>query len=791
MNIQEELNNGFLIFDGGTGSVLQEMGLQAGQRPEEWNLLYPEKVVALHTSYLRAGANIIKSNTFGTNSLRFGQDTEMMVTAAMQNARAAIAATDDLPQRRFVALDIGPCGKLLKPLGDLDFEDAVSIFAQVVNFGKQYADLILVETMNDAYETKAAVLAAKENCDLPIVVTNVYDESHKLMTGADPKAMVALLESLGVDALGMNCSLGPVQMAEILPELLEYASVPVAVNPNAGLPHTENDKTVFDISPEQFAEIMRTMAQQGAQLLGGCCGTTPEYIRRLAAALKECTPVPCAVKPHTLVSSYTHAVEIGNPPTVIGERINPTGKKRLKEALRCADTDYILSLAVQQEQDGAAILDVNVGLPELDEPAVLTDVVQKLQEVTALPLQLDSSDPLALARAMRIYNGKPLVNSVSGKQESMDAIFPLVKQYGGAVIALTLDEHGIPDTADGRVKIAEKILTTAKSYGISRKDLIFDPLAMAVSADPAAAKVTLESVRRISRDLGCRTSLGVSNVSFGLPRRENVTAAFTAMALQQGLDAAILNPGAQPVVAAFSASAALCEKDAQFASYISFADQTVDRAVTQADDLQPNLGKAIEKGMKTSAAKAAKQLLTDVAPMDVIDRYIIPALDRVGRGFEQKTVYLPQLLMSAEAASAAFEVIRVQLQNDGMTPSDEKKIILATVLGDIHDIGKNIVKVLLENYGYHVIDLGRDVPPERIVSCAIDQHVSLVGLSALMTTTVPAMEETIRCLHASKPDCKVVVGGAVLTQSYADMIGADHYSKDAMDTVRYAESLFT
>lgn len=790
MNIQEELKNGFLIFDGGTGSVLQEMGLQPGQRPEEWNLLHPEKITALHTAYLRAGANIIKSNTFGVNRLRFGDDTATVISAALQNAKAAIDATNDLPQRRFVALDIGPCGKLLKPLGDLVFEDAVSLFAEVVNAGKASADLILIETMNDAYETKAAVLAAKENCDLPIVVTNVYDESHKLMTGADPKAMVALLEGLGVDALGMNCSLGPAQMSEILPELLAFASVPVAVNPNAGLPRSENGKTVFDVSPEQFAALMRKMAEQGAVLLGGCCGTTPDYIRALSAAVADMKPAVCKAKPQTLVSSYTHAVEIGVPPTVIGERINPTGKKRLKEALRNHETDYILSLAVQQEQDGAAILDVNVGLPELDEPAVLTDVVQKLQEVTALPLQLDSSDPNALARAMRIYNGKPLVNSVSGKQESMDAIFPLVKHYGGAVIALTLDDNGIPDTADGRVQIAEKIIRTAKSYGISRKDLIFDPLAMAVSAAPDAAKVTLESVRRISQELGCRTSLGVSNISFGLPQRENVTAAFTAMALQQGLDAAILNPGARAVMAAFSASSALCVKDAQFASYISFADSNADISAPAANDGQPDLAKAIEKGLKSAAAVAAKDLLERVAPMDVIGSYIIPALDRVGQGFEQKTVYLPQLLMSAEAASAAFEVIRTRLQKDGVTPSADKKIILATVRGDIHDIGKNIVKVLLENYGYHVIDLGRDVPPEAVVSCAVSQEISLVGLSALMTTTVPAMEETVKLLHEAKPDCRVIVGGAVLTQSYAEMIGADHYAKDAMDTVRYAETHF-
>lgn len=792
MNITEELKNGFLFFDGGTGSVLQSKGLAPGERPEDWNLTHPEKIIELHTDYLRAGCNIIKTNTFGVNRLRFGDRVSEVVFAALKNARAAIGSTNDLPQRRFVALDIGPCGKLLKPLGDLDFEDAVELFAEVIRAGEGGADLILIETMNDAYETKAAVLAAKENSGLPIVVTNVYDGLGKLMTGADPKAMIALLEGLGVSALGMNCSLGPVQMAALLPEFLQYASVPVVVNPNAGLPRSENGNTFYDVTPMEFADSMREMAKQGASILGGCCGTTPAYISGLVQAVKNLSVAEIQPKTHTLVSSYTHAVEIGNPPTVIGERINPTGKKRLKEALRSGETDYILSLAAEQEQAGADILDVNVGLPELDEPAVLTDTVEKIQEITALPLQLDSSDPAALERAMRRYNGKPLVNSVNGKAESMASVFPLVKKYGGTLIALTLDENGIPETADGRIAIAEKIIAEAAKYGIGKKDLVFDPLAMAVSAAPDAAKVTLEAVRRISADLGGKTSLGVSNISFGLPQRESVTAAFLSMAMRDGLDAAILNPSSTPVMAAFAASRVLCMKDENCSDYISFASQqTVSVSDAQTAVGQPELTYAVEKGMKSTAASAASALLTSMAPLEIINTRIIPALDTVGKGFENKTVYLPQLLMSAEAASAAFEVIRAAMLKDGMPPSNDRKIILATVQGDIHDIGKNIVKVLLQNYGYQVLDLGRDVTPETIVDCAARENVRLVGLSALMTTTVPAMEKTIALLHAKLPQCRAIVGGAVLTQEYADRIGADHYSKDAMDTVRYAERFFS
>ncbi len=786
MQLKEYLNSNFVYFDGGTGTVLQSMGLRPGERPEDWNLSHPERITALHRAYLDAGCNILKSNTFGVNRLRFGDQVASVVRAALENARAAMARTQ-APGPHWLALDLGPCGKLLKPLGDLDFEDAVQLFAEVVEAGKDKADLILIETMNDAYETKAAVLAAKEHAELPIFVTNVYDESHKLMTGADPAAMVALLEGLGVDALGMNCSLGPAQMAEILPELLRAASVPVIVNPNAGLPRDDGGKTVYDVDADAFSAEMRRMAQLGARVLGGCCGTTPDYIRALVEQTRDISPVPVLPKEDTLCSSYSHAVRFSERPVLIGERINPTGKARLKQALREGDLDHILRLADEQAQRGVDALDVNVGLPELDEPRVLVQVMEALQEVTDLPLQLDSSDPAALAAAMRRYNGKPLVNSVSGKRESMEAVFPLIRRYGGVLICLTLDEGGIPETAEGRVQIAKRIRDAAVGYGIDPKNLVFDPLALTVSADPGAAKVTLECLRRIPKELGCKTSLGVSNVSFGLPEREHVTAAFFAMAIEAGLDAAIMNPLSDRMLQSYYSACVLAGRDETCERYIAYM-QNAPKAQQPVRAQALSVGQAVEKGMKSAAAAAAGAALAEKAPMEIIQTEIIPALDRVGRGFEEKTVFLPQLLMCAEAASEAFSVLRGAMAA-GSRAETGHRILLATVKGDIHDIGKNIVKVLLENYGYTVVDLGRDVPPEAIVARARQDGIRLVGLSALMTTTVPAMAETIRQLRVL-PDCRVMVGGAVLTQEYADQIGADYYAKDAMGAVRVANQFF-
>lgn len=796
MNLLEHIRTAPVLFDGGTGTLLQERGLRPGALPETWNLTHPDIITALHRAYLDAGARILKANTFGANPLKFDADTlSRIIAAAVENARRAIAESG---VTAWVALDIGPCGKLLKPLGDLDFEDAVALFANVVTIGVTCGvDLILCETFNDAYETKAAVLAAKENSTLPVFVTNAYDESGKLMTGADPAAMVALLEGLRVDALGLNCSVGPDKMKPIVKELAARTSLPLIVNPNAGLPRAEGGRTVFDVTPEQFAADMAEIVACGARLVGGCCGTTPAHIAALREVVRSAAVPSLTAKARTVVSAYTHAVELGGVPVLIGERINPTGKKLLKQALRDGDIGYVLNEGLTQQERGAHILDVNVGLPELDEPAVLTRVMEELQAVLDTPLQLDTADPVAMERAMRRYNGKPMVNSVNGKAESMDTVFPLVQKYGGVVVALTLDESGIPDTVEGRLAIARRIVERAADYGIPPHELVFDPLAMAVSAEPTAALVTLETVRRL-HEMGLHTSLGVSNVSFGLPHREFLNAAFYAMALQNGLCAAIMNPSSAEMMKTYRAFCALTAQDENCAAYIDFATDFVPEtaaaptatpvAATGSEAEAGTLRHAIEKGLREEAGVLARALLDTTPPLELIDQHIIPALDEVGRGFEQKTVFLPQLLMSAEAAKAAFDAVKERMPADRAASGD--KIVVATVQGDIHDIGKNIVKVLLENYGYRVIDLGRDVPPETVVAAAVEHGAKLVGLSALMTTTVPAMEETVRQLHAALPHCKAVVGGAVLTQEYADQIGADAYARDAMETVRYAARVF-
>ena len=790
MTIQEKIQAGLVFFDGGTGTMQQEAGLAPGELPERWNLTHPEVIQNLHRAYLAAGCNIIKTNTFGANRLKLGDELAQIVLAGIQHAKAAITKTG-----QYVALDIGPLGKMLKPLGDLDFEDAVRVFAEVVRLGVQGGvDLILIETMNDAYETKAAVLAAKENSHLPVFVTNVYDERGKLMTGADPVSMIALLEGLRVDALGINCSLGPAQMKKLVPVFARYASLPIIVNPNAGLPHSEDGRTIYDVGPEDFAAEMTEIVRLGARIVGGCCGTTPEYMRRMIEQVRAIAPLPLSTKPHTLVSSYTHAVEMGPSPILIGERLNPTGKKRLKEALKREDMGYILNEGLKQADQGAHVLDVNVGLPGIDEAGMMCRVVEELQAVTDLPLQIDSSSPEVLERAMRRYNGKPLVNSVNGKEESLEQVLPLVAKYGGVLIALTLDEAGIPEDADGRIRIAKKIIERAASYGIARKDIVVDPLAMTISSDTTSALTTLACIRRLTQELQVHTSLGVSNISFGLPKREMITSTFFAMALANGLSAAIMNPASAEMMKVYHCAKALQNQDPNCQAYIAYADTVTTEvkstaAAPKAGEPQAEgLAGAIVRGLKEEAARYTKELLQTTAPMDVVNGEIIPALDIVGQGFEKKTVYLPQLLMSAEAATASFEVIKQKMGSS----SQEKKgtIVIATVKGDIHDIGKNIVKVLLENYGYEVIDLGRDVAPQTILDAVEKYQVRLAGLSALMTTTVPAMEETIQLIHEKAPYCQVVVGGAVLTADYAKQIGADFYGRDAMETVRVAEKVF-
>ena len=798
MTFRKFLQNNIVLLDGGMGTLLQEKGLAPGEHPERWNLTHPDEVTNIHKAYFDAGSHVVTTNTFGANVLKFPEDElEKIIAAAIANARAA-AMQSGASGPKFVALDIGPTGKLLKPLGDLDFEDAVSVYAKTVKLGAQYgADLIIIETMNDSYETKAALLAAKENSTLPVLVSNAYGEDGKLMTGASPSAMVALLEGMGADAIGANCSLGPKQLASVVDELLLTASTPVLLQPNAGLPNVVDGKTVFDVTAQEFADEVASLVRKGVRVIGGCCGTTPAYIHALAKAIKGSAPLPLTDKKRTVVSSYTHAVTFGDAPILIGERINPTGKKRFKQALLEGDMDYILNEGVNQQDKAVHVLDVNVGLPDIDEVGMLKAAVCELQAIIDLPLQIDTADVAAMEAAMRRYNGKAMINSVNGKKESMDAIFPLVKKYGGLVVALTLDEDGIPATADGRVAIAEKILTTAASYGINKKDILFDTLAMTVSADNMAALATLEALDRIRHTLGCHTSLGISNVSFGLPSRDTINGVFFALALEHGLSAAIMNPYSADMMKTYYAYKALKGLDENCNDYIAAAQSfiTVD-ARAQASSPAEHAGSdgltalqyAIVKGFKDKAGELTKTLLTSVAPLTVVSNEIIPALNTVGVGFENKTVYLPQLLMSAEAAKSAFEAIKAAMA-DGDKGTAKGAFVLATVHGDIHDIGKNIVKLLLENYGFTVVDLGRDVPPETIVDKVIELHAPLAGLSALMTTTVPAMEETIRLLKKRAPWCKTIVGGAVLTQDYADKIGADHYAKDAMEAVRYAQAV--
>lgn len=859
-DIRRRLGRERLYCDGGTGSVLQAKGLKGGELPELWNLTHPDEIVDLARSYFAAGSDIVNTNTFGANRLHYpdGNLKEIVETAVAhvrEGMRLAVRADG------YVALDIGPTGRLLKPMGDLDFEEAVDIFAEVVRYGAAAgADLILIETMSDTLEAKAAVLAAKENASLPVLVTCVFDAKGKMLTGGTVESVAAMMEGLKVDAVGLNCSLGPKQLLPIARKFVEVCSIPVICNPNAGLPRVEDGKTVYDLSAEEFAEAMEEIAKAGVHVLGGCCGTTPEYIRKLIGRTRDLPFTEPVQKNRTVVSSFSQAIEIGPRPVLIGERINPTGKKRFKQALRDGDIDYIMEQGLAQEDAGAHILDVNVGLPEIDEPEMMATVVTRLQGMCALPLQIDTTDAKALERALRIYNGKAMINSVNGKRESLETVLPLVAKYGGVVVGLVLDEDGIPETADGRIAVAKKIYEAAEAYGVPRQDVVIDGLVMTISTDTKAALATLETVRRVRDELHGHSILGVSNVSFGLPLREVVNSTFFTMALANGLSCAIMNPQSVPMMAAYRSYLALTDQDPQSGEYIAAYAEKKDFAYglypknaagakaagaamsapggagtgtsggasaagsggagsgtaagvlsaagrdgagsgtgkegavrgadgsASAGERRTPLIDAVCRGMKSRAEEETRALLTDGRdPMAVINEELIPALDIVGKGFEAGTVFLPQLLMSAEACAAAFDIVKETLGSGSQEVKG--RMILATVKGDIHDIGKNIVKVLLENYGYEVLDLGKDVSPETIVETAVRENIRLVGLSALMTTTVVSMEETIKLLREKKPDTLVVVGGAVMTQEYADSIGADHYAKEAMDTVRYADSV--
>ncbi|MDD2981308.1 MAG: homocysteine S-methyltransferase family protein, partial [Hespellia sp.] len=790
--ILDKLGKERLFFDGGMGTLLQEKGLLPGELPEKWNIEHAEDIIEIHQRYFEAGSQIVLTNTFGANAIKFQEGAfplEKILSAAVCNAKTAAGRCER--EDCYVALDIGPTGKLLKPMGDLKFEDAYEVFKEVVQIGAaQGVDLIHIETMSDTYELKAAVLAAKENSDLPVFATLIFDERGKLLTGADVPSVVAMLEGLRVDALGINCGLGPIQMMPVIEQILEYASIPVIVKPNAGLPVQKDGQTCYDITPDEFAEEMKQIAGKGAAVIGGCCGTTPEHIRKMAAICQEISLPHREEKHRTIVSSYGRSVELGTGSKIIGERINPTGKKKFKQALKDHDLEYILKEGIIQQEKGAHILDVNVGLPDIDEPAMMKEVVERLQSVTNLPLQIDTVDIEAMESAMRIYNGKPMINSVNGKQESMDAVFPLVKKYGGTVVALTIDEEGIPSTAQGRLAIAKKIIAEAATYGIDRKDIVVDVLTMTISSEPAGALTTLEALRLVREQCQVNTVLGVSNISFGLPSRPIINANFYTMAMQQGLSAGIINPNSEEMMQSYYSYHALMNLDENCGQYIEkYAGGTAEKKpLPTVKEL--SLQDTIEKGLKEEALRITRQLVQNMQPLDIINQYLIPALDVVGKGFEKGTVFLPQLLMSAESAKASFAVLKDAFAASGAEEEAKEKIVLATVKGDIHDIGKNIVKVLLENYSFDVIDLGKDVDPDLIVDTVIAEGVRLVGLSALMTTTVVNMKDTIAKLKAKAPDCKIMVGGAVLNQEYADMIGADFYGKDAMQSVYYAQNLF-
>lgn len=758
-------------FDGGMGTMLN---LKAGELPELLNINDPERVYAIHKAYADAGCNIISANTFGANRFKY-DNVDEIVKSAVKNAKRT---------GKKVALDIGPTGKLLKPMGDLDFEECVDIFADVVKAGRDEADLVLLETFGDLYEIKAAMLAVKENCDLPLVVSMIFDEKARLLTGADVRTACAVVEGLGADAIGFNCGLGPKQMIPLVEELEKHASIPILVMPNAGLPESVNGETIFNVDPDEFASYMTQIAKMGVSYLGGCCGTTPAHLKAMIEATKDIEDKVPEFKNETIVASYSKSVDLSEG-AVIGERINPTGKKLMKEALRNKDMDYVLRQGITQTEAGAHILDVNMGLPEIDEKEMLCSGVYELQSVLPVPLQLDSGDAEAMEAALRLYNGKAMINSVNGKEKSMKEVFPLAKKYGGVVVCLCLDEDGIPSTAQGRIAIAKKIIKRAAEYGIDKKNLAVDALVMTISTDTNNAIETLKAVDYIRNTLGVNTVLGVSNISFGLPNREAVNTAFYTLAMSRGLSAGIINPNSRPMMNAFYSYKALAGKDESCQEYIKSAVDT--EIVQKTENL--DLKTAIIKGMKEESARCAKELLENTESLVIINDYIIPALDVVGDGFEKNTIFLPQLLMSADSAKAAFDEIKAHFVMSGAEQVKGEKIIIATVEGDIHDIGKNIVKVLLQNYGFDVMDLGKDVKCEKVLEEAQKNNVKLVGLSALMTTTVPNMEKTIKLLH-DNTDAKVFVGGAVLTRDYAKMINADFYAKDAMESVRIAQEFF-
>jgi len=776
-----------LIFDGAMGTMLQRYGIKSGELPESYNITHPEIIESIHKSYIDAGADIITTNTFGANSQKlkaYNYTLEQIITEGVKIARKA--AGD-----KYVALDIGPIGQLMEPCGTLTFEKAYGLFAEQVKIGAASgADLILIETMSDLYEAKAAILAAKENCCLPVICTMTFQNDGRTLTGTDAVTMVNVLQGLNIDAVGINCSLGPVEMLPLVNTILEYSKIPVIVQPNAGLPKVNGSETLFSVGIDEFIKYIKLMAESGVTIIGGCCGTNPDYISSVKAALSDIKAGERKFKKTTCITSNTESVFIGDGIKIIGERINPTGKKKIKEALRANNLNELLLEGINQRDAGADILDVNVGLPEINEMEVMIKTIRKLQSVIDLPLQIDSARADVLEAAARIYNGKPLINSVSGKDKSMKEIFPIVKKYGACVIGLTLDDSGIPEKAEERLKIAEKIIKTAESYGIDKNDIIIDCLVLTASAQQEEVKETIKAVSLVKEKLGVKTALGISNVSFGLPKRELLNRVFLSSALTAGLDLPILNPLSEVMIETVKSFNVLWNYDKQAKEFISTYSDAKDKTVAAPAPSSLDLSSIIISGMKDLAAAKTEEMLSEISSMEIVDKYLIPSLNIVGKKYESGEIFLPQLIQSAETVKKSFEVIKSKMIDNKEENISKGKILLATVYGDIHDIGKNIVKVLLENYCFEVIDMGKDVPAEEILKKVKEEDIKLVGLSALMTTTVKNMEDTIKLLRENNVDCKIMVGGAVLTNSYAKMIGADFYASDARQGVKIALDYF-
>ncbi len=791
MSKQIDFSN-FIVFDGAMGTMLQTYGLKAGELPESYNILHPEIIEKIHGAYLDAGADVITTNTFGANRIKlskYGYDVGEIVKSGVKIALKAAG-------KRLVALDIGPIGQLMKPYGTLSFSEAYELFKEQVIAGADAgADLILIETMSDIYEMKAAILAAKENCNLPVAATMTFQQDKRTLTGTDPLTMVNVICGLGVNALGINCSLGPKEILPLIEEVLSYSKIPVIAQPNAGMPKIIDGKTVFNVEPDEFARYAKIMAEKGVTILGGCCGTNPEHIRALSHVLAGLEPVKRQVEPITAASSFSKTVIIGEGITVIGEKLNPTGRKHLKEALKSNDMEYVLRQALAQQDAGAHILNVNAGLPEIDEKAVMINIIRELQSTVSVPLQIDSTDSDVIEAAVRIYNGKPIINSVNGKLKVMEEIFPIAKKYGACVVGLTLDENGIPAKAKDRFKIAENIVKTASKYGIAKEDLIIDCLVIAASAQQDEVREIIKATRLVKERLGVKTILGVSNISFGLPNRTLLNRTFLALALEAGLDAPIIDPTDEEVMGTINAFNVLWGYDKYANNYIAaYAPKDKKPAVKafSAADVA-DIEDIIINGLKEEAASKVRAMLKTMSPTQIIDEHLVPSLDIVGRKYEAGEIFLPQLIQSAETAKRAFEVIKHHIieTNGGKAEFSKGKIILATVRGDIHDIGKNIVKILLENYGFEVIDLGKDVPEDEIIHRIKQDNVSLVGLSALMTTTAQNMAQTIKAIREAGLGCKIMVGGAVVNAEFAKSIGADYYGRDAQESVRIAQEFFS